>query len=77
MSVHGRLNRFIPIANDEVKFAVSGKIREDDADCVGEERRPVGLVSDPVDVLLEAPDVVAVLVQGGMERRLGDWRVAR
>jgi len=37
----------------------------------------VGAVGDPVEILLDAPDVVALLGQGGAERRPRDWRVVR
>src|SRR4029079_11746482 len=41
----------------------------------GQERRLVGAVGNPVEVPLDAADVVALLVEGGAERRLWDRRV--
>src|ERR1700693_3494829 len=37
----------------------------------------VGAVGDPVKVPLHPADVVALLIQGGAERRTWDWRVVR
>ena len=46
-----------------------GRVEQDDAVRGREERRLVGAVGDPVQVPLDAADVVALLVQGGAERR--------
>ena len=41
----------------------------------GQERRLVDAVGDPVEVPLDASDVVTLLVEGGAERRRRDGRV--
>ena len=50
-------------------------VEQHDAVGGGEERRLVGAVGDPVEVPLDAADVVALLVQRRAERRPGDRRV--
>ena len=47
------------------------RVEQDDAVRGGQERRLVGAVGDPVEVLLDPSDVVALLVEGGAERRPG------
>ena len=51
------------------------RVEQDDAVRGGQERRLVGAVGDPVEVPLDAADVVALLVEGGAERRSRDRRV--
>ena len=53
------------------------RIEQDNAVLRREEGGLVGAVSDPVEVPLDTPDVVALLVEGGPERRPGDRRVVR
>ena len=53
------------------------RIEQDDAVRGRQERRLVGAVGDPVQVPLDAADVVALLVQRGAERRARDRRVVR
>ena len=53
------------------------RVEQDDAVGGGEERALVGAVGDPVEVLLDAADVVALLVQGGAEGRARDRRIVR
>jgi hypothetical protein len=52
-----------------------GGVEQDDAVGGGQEGRLVGAVGDPVEVPLHPADVVAPVVEGWPERRLGDWRV--
>src|SRR5580700_411732 len=52
-----------------------GRVDKDDAVRGGQERRLVGTVGDPVQVSLDASDVVALLVERGAERGSRDWRV--
>ena len=47
------------------------RVEQDDAVRGGQERRLVGAVGDPVEVPLDAPDVVPLLVEGRAERRRG------
>jgi hypothetical protein len=54
-----------------------GRVEQDDAVRGRQERRLVGAVGDPVQVPLDAADVVALLVEGGAERRARDRRVIR
>ena len=53
------------------------RVEQHDAVLGGQERRLVGAVGDPVEVLLDASDVVALLVERGAERRPRDRRVVR
>ena len=51
------------------------RVEQDDAVRRRQERRLVGAVGDPVEVALDAADVVALLVERGPERRPRDRRV--
>ena len=51
------------------------RVEQHDAVRGRQERRLVGAVGDPVEVPLDAADVVALLVERGAERRPGDRRV--
>ena len=51
------------------------RVEQDDAVGGGQERRLVGAVGDPVEVPLDPADVVALVVEGGAERRARDRRV--
>ena len=53
------------------------RVEQDDAVRRGQERRLVGAVGDPVEVALDAADVVALLVEGRAERGLWHRRVVR
>src|ERR1700722_8096010 len=55
----------------DVVADVRGRVENHDAVGGGQERRHVDVVSDRVEVPLDLPDVVSVLVQG---RPLGDRR---
>jgi hypothetical protein len=52
------------------------RVEQDDPVACGQERGLVGRVRDPVEVPLDLPDVVALLVDGRTERRSGNrWTV--
>jgi hypothetical protein len=53
------------------------RIEQDDAVRGREERRLIHTVGDPVEVPLDASDVVALLVESRPERRPGHGRVVR
>ena len=53
------------------------RVEQDDAVRRRQERRLVRAVGDPVEVPLDASDVVALLVEGGSQRRAWDGRVVR
>jgi hypothetical protein len=52
-----------------------GGVEQDDAVGGGQEGRLVGAVGDPVQVPFDPADVVALVVEGGAERRARDRRV--
>ena len=52
-----------------------GSVEQHDAVWGGQERRLVDAVGDPVQVPLDPADEVALLVEGGAERRTGNRRV--
>ena len=54
---------------------VGGRVEQDHAVGGGQEGRLVGAVGDPVEVPLDPADVVALVVEGGAERRARDRRV--
>jgi hypothetical protein len=53
------------------------RVEQDDAVGCRQERALVGPVRDPVEVRLDSPDVVPLLVDRGAERRPGDRRTVR
>src|SRR6202043_2450011 len=53
------------------------RVEENDAILGGEERRLVAAVGDPVEVPLHSSHVVALIIQGGADRRPGNRRVVR
>jgi hypothetical protein len=64
--VHGSLD----VAPD-----ARGRVEQHDAVWGGQERRLVNAVGDPVQVPLDASDVVALIVEGRASRGRGDGRV--
>ena len=53
------------------------RVEQDDAVVCRQERRLVGPVRDPVEVPLDSPDVVPLLVDRGAERQPADRRTVR
>src|SRR5450432_1181987 len=51
------------------------RVEQHDAICRGQKRRLVDAVGYPVEVPLDATDIVALVIQRRAERRLRDWCV--
>jgi len=59
----------------QVVADTGGRVEQHDAVWSGQERRLVDAVGDPVQVPLDAADVVALVVEGRAECGRGDGRV--